>query len=101
MNRPQRINPMHSRRLAGAAACAALCASLWAGSVQASDVPKGIEQALATAQQEKKGVTLYVGGQVIGGGVLRIEPGQWVELKNQQFGRIVVRLDRIDGLAMP
>jgi hypothetical protein len=89
-----------TRRLAAAASRAALCTALWTGAAHASDVPKGIEQALATAQQEKKSVTLYVGGQVIGGGVLRIEPGQWVELKNQQFGRIIVRLDRIDGLAM-
>ena len=54
---------------------------------------------LAQAQQEKKGVTLYVQGQTVGGGVVRIEPGQWVELRSQQYGRIIVRLDRIDGLA--
>ena len=44
---------------------------------------------------------LYVAGQTLGGAVVRIEPGQWVELRNQQHGRIVVRLDRIDGVAMP
>jgi hypothetical protein len=70
-----------------------------AGVALADDVIKGIEQALSLAQQEKKGVTLYVQGQTIGGGVVRIEPGQWVELRSQQFGRIIVRLDRIDGLA--
>ena len=37
----------------------------------------------------------------ISGAVLRIEPGQWVELRNQQFGSIVVRLDRIDAVAAP
>jgi hypothetical protein len=74
-----------------------ICVS--AGVALADDVIKGIEQALAQAQQDKKGVTLYVHGQTIGGGVVRIEPGQWVELRNQQFGRIIVRLDRIDGLA--
>lgn len=76
---------------------ALICVS--AGVAFANDVIKGIEQALAQAQQEKKGVTLYVQGQTIGGGVVRIEPGQWVELRSQQFGRIIVRLDRIDGLA--
>ena len=67
----------------------------------AAEPMKGIEQALATAQQEKKGVMLSVSGQSIGGGVLRIEPGQWVEMKSQQYGRIVVRLDRIDAVMMP
>ncbi len=76
---------------------ALICIS--AGVALADDVLKGIEQALSQAQQEKKGVTLYVQGQTIGGGVVRIEPGQWVELRSQQFGRIIVRLDRIDGLA--
>jgi hypothetical protein len=76
---------------------AIICVS--ASVVLADDVIKGIEQALSQAQQEKKGVTLYVHGQSIGGAVVRIEPGQWVELRSQQFGRIIVRLDRIDGLA--
>ncbi len=78
---------------------ALICLS--AGAALANDVIKGIEQALAQAQQEKKGVTLYVQGQTIGGGVVRIEPGQWVEMRSQQYGRIVVRLDRIDALAQP
>ena len=47
------------------------------------------------------GVALVVGGQQIGGAVVRIEAGQWVELRSQQYGRIVVRLDRIDALLMP
>lgn len=67
----------------------------------AADALKGIEQALAAAQADKKGVTLYVQGQQIGGGVVRIEPGQWVEMRSQQYGKILVRLDRIDGLAQP
>ena len=78
-------------------AAALICIS--AGAALANDAIKGIEQALAQAQQEKKGVTLYVQGQTVGGGVVRIEPGQWVELRSQQYGRIIVRLDRIDGLA--
>ncbi len=71
------------------------------GLAVADDVPRAIEQALSTAQQEKRGVNLYIGGQVIPGLVVRVEPGQWVELRNQQFSRIVVRLDRIDAVAQP
>lgn len=72
-----------------------------AAAAVAAEAPRGIEQALATAQQDKRGVTLYVGGQAIGGAVVRVEPGQWVELRNPQYGHIVVRLDRIDAVAAP
>ncbi|WP_395702420.1 hypothetical protein [Aquabacterium sp.] len=44
---------------------------------------------------------VYVGGQAIGGAVVKIEPGQSVELRSQQYSKIVVRLDRIDAIAMP
>lgn len=67
----------------------------------AADVPKGIEQALTAAMQDKRGITLYVGGQTIGGAVTKVESGQWVELKNQTMSRIVVRIDRIDAVAAP
>ena len=80
---------------------ASLTLALAAGSASATDATRGIEQALAAAQQDKRGVTLYVAGQTIGGAVTRIEPGLWVELKSQAFGKIIVRLDRIDGIAAP
>jgi hypothetical protein len=80
---------------------AALAVALACAAAHAADVPAGIEQALAAALQDKRGITLYVGGQAIGGAVTRIEPGKWVELKNQTAGRIVVRIDRIDAIAAP
>jgi hypothetical protein len=39
-----------------------------------------------------------VSGPTIGGAVTRVEPGQWVELKNQTYGKIIVRIDRIDAV---
>ncbi len=83
------------------AVAATLCAAMVAAPARAAEPPRAIEQLLAAAQQEKRGVTLHVSGQIVAGGVVRIEPGQWVELRNQQFGRIVVRLDRVDAAAMP
>jgi hypothetical protein len=65
----------------------------------AADVTRGIEQALATALTDKRGITLYVGGQTVVGAVTRIEAGQWVELHSQQWGHIIVRIDRIDAVA--
>jgi hypothetical protein len=82
-------------------ALAALAIALAPVAYSATDAARGIEQALNAAQQDKRGITLYVSGQVIGGAVTRVEPGQWVELKNQTSGRIIVRIDRIDGVAAP
>ncbi|MES1264152.1 MAG: hypothetical protein ABUU24_00700 [Variovorax sp.] len=95
---------MHLRSLrlrAPRHALASLAIVLCSGGAHAADATHGIEQALSAAQQDKRGITLDVNGQTIGGAVTRVEPGQWVELKNQQSGKIVVRLDRIDGIAAP
>ena len=67
----------------------------------AADAANGIEQALASAQQDKRGIVLYVGGQTVAGAVTRVEPGKWVEMRSQQWGKIVVRLERIDAVAAP
>ena len=87
-----------ARRLLAASVVA--CAFM-SGVAHATDAVQGIEQALAAALQDKRGITLYVNGQTISGAVTSIEPGRWVELRNQQHGRILVRLDRIDGIAAP
>jgi hypothetical protein len=70
-------------------------------SVSAADLPKGLEDAMSAAMASKRGVTLYVNGQAIGGAITKVEPGQYVELRNQEFGKIVVRWERIDGIALP
>ena len=82
-------------------ALVALALALAAAGVAAADAIKGIEQALVAAQQDKRGITLYVAGQTIAGAVTRVEPGQWVEMKNQTSGKIIVRIDRIDAIAAP
>lgn len=93
------ITPLHLR--ATRHALAALAITLACGAAGATDPAQAIEQALKAAQQDKRGITLYVNGQAIVGAVTRVEPGQWVELKNQTSGKIVVRIDRIDGIAAP
>jgi hypothetical protein len=42
-----------------------------------------------------------VNGQTIGGAITKIEAGKYVELRSQQFGKIVVRWESIDGIALP
>jgi opacity protein-like surface antigen len=70
-------------------------------SVSAADAPKGLEDAINAAMASKRGVTLYVNGQTVAGAITKVEPGQYVELRSQEFGKIVVRWERIDGIAMP
>lgn len=70
-------------------------------SASAAEPAKGLEDAVSAALASRRGVTLYVNGQTIGGAITKVEPGQYVELRNQEFARIVVRWERIDGIAMP
>lgn len=96
------LSPLRKRTAAHALAALAMTLTVGAvGATTATDAARGIEQVLATAQQDKRGVTVYVSGQAIGGAVTRIEPGLWVELRSQSAGKIVVRLDRIDAIATP
>jgi murein endopeptidase len=81
--------------LAGAAVVLTSFAAL------AAETTQGIEQALNAAMQSKRGITVYVNGQAIGGAVVRVEPGAFVELRNQEFGRILLQWERIDGIAIP
>lgn len=80
------------------AACLAAVAPLRAGA-QDSDSP--LIKMLEQSQKDKRGVTLHVNGQAIGAVVVKLDGGQWVELRNQQYGRILVRIDRIDAVAAP
>ena len=67
----------------------------------AAEPSKALEDAFNAAMASKRGVTLYVNGQTIGGAITKIEPGKYVELRSQEFGRIVVRWDSIDAIAIP
>ena len=67
----------------------------------AAEPSKALEDAFNAALASKRGVTLYVNGQTIGGAITRIEPGKFIELRSQEFSKIVVRWESIDGIAMP
>jgi len=54
---------------------------------------------LEASQSEKKGVMLYVKGQAIPGMVVKID-AESVEMRSREYGRIVVRLDSLDAVAM-
>jgi hypothetical protein len=70
---------------------------------QSPGVPSGVLQAyqelFAASQKDKRGLMFYVRGQQIGGGVVRVIGNDAVEVRNQTYGRIIIRLDAIDGVA--
>ena len=60
---------------------------------------KPYQELFELSQQNKKGLNFYVNGQTIPG-IVTHAAADFVEVKNQQFGRIVIRVDRIDAVAM-
>ena len=49
---------------------------------------------------QKKGLSVYAGGQVIVGVFVKRIDANTVELRSQQFAKIIVRLDRVDAIAL-
>ena len=73
------------------------------GSSTAKEVRSMLQESysemFAKSQAEKKGLTLFVQGRPVVGLVTAIHDDV-VELRSQEFSRIVVRIDRIDGMAI-
>lgn len=49
---------------------------------------------------QKKGLSIYIGGQVINAIFVKRIDGNTIEVRNQTFGRIIIRVDRIDAVAI-
>jgi hypothetical protein len=49
---------------------------------------------------EKRGLTVYFNGQSVAGVVKNIIGGEAIELRNQTFSRIVVRLETVEAVAV-
>jgi hypothetical protein len=76
-----------------------LTAAVAADSLLLGKENDAMKELLEASQNEKKGIMLYLRGQSIGGSVVKIS-GDVVELRNREFGRIVVRIDAIEAAAM-
>jgi hypothetical protein len=76
-----------------------LAAALATGlAVDGKDLPV-LRSLLEASKNDKKGVTLWVKGQTIGGQVTNLD-ADYVELRSREFSRIVVKIEAIDGAAM-
>ena len=66
------------------------------GALSASAVEEVLNQSLA----QKKGMSIYIGGQVINAIFVKRIDANTIEVKNQTFGRIIIRMDRVDAIAI-
>jgi hypothetical protein len=79
-------------------AAAALAAPGFACSQEIGMNP--FEELFEVSRTEKKGLTFYVGGQTIAGIVMKVNGSQTIEVRNQTHSRVVIRLDRVDAVAL-
>jgi hypothetical protein len=61
---------------------------------------QAFRELLERSEKEKKGLTFFVRGQTIAGIVIRVVGTEAVEVRNQTFSRIIIKLDSIDALAI-
>ncbi len=91
----------------------AVAAALGAGAITGAtsagaQAPSPISVPAAAAYDElfnlsftqKKGLSVYVGGQIVVGVFVKRIDANTIELRSQQFARIIVRLDRVDAIAL-
>jgi len=50
--------------------------------------------------KEKKGLTFFIKGQTIGGAVTKQIGPDIVEVRNQTYSHVIIRLDQVDAVAI-
>jgi|GEM_PF-3378932 len=76
-----------------------------AASAPAIQVPMGscpasFVELFKVSQEQKKGLTFYIQGQTLGGLVVKAAGDGTVEVRNQEFGRILIKLEDVSAVAM-
>ncbi len=66
----------------------------------ASSVPPSFQELFEISQKERRGLMFFLNGQTVGGLVIRMIGTEAVEVRNQTYSRIIIRLDRIDAVAL-
>jgi len=67
--------------------------------VQPENARQAFQELFDVSAKSGKGLVLHVGGQTIAGVVTRVIGDDAVEVRNREYARIVLRLDRIDAVA--
>lgn len=70
------------------------------GTAGSAAVVQAYQDLFGISQKEKKGLMFFVKGQQIGGLVVRVIGNDAIEVRNQTYGRIIIRIDQIDAVAI-
>lgn len=62
--------------------------------------PAAVEEIFNQSLNQKKGMTIYIDGQVINGVFVKRIDANTIEVRNQTYSRIIIRVDRIDAIAL-
>ena len=58
------------------------------------------KELIELSHKEKRGLTIFIKGQTISGIVTQIIGLEAIEVRNQTFRKVIVRLDAIDAMAI-
>jgi hypothetical protein len=58
------------------------------------------KELIETSLKEKRGLTIFIKGQTIAGIVTGIIGLEAIEVRNQTFSRVIIRLDAVDAMAI-
>lgn len=58
------------------------------------------QELIAQSLKEKKGLTFFIKGQTIGGAVTKQIGPDIVEVRNQTYSHVIIRLDQVDAVAI-
>jgi len=62
--------------------------------------PASFVELFKISQEQKKGLMFYLGDQTIGGVVVKAAGDGTVEVRNQEYGRILIKLEEVSAVAM-
>ena len=58
------------------------------------------KELIEQSQNEKRGLTFYLRGQTIAGVVTRVIGTEALEVRNQTFSKVIIRIDAIEAIAI-
>jgi hypothetical protein len=58
------------------------------------------KELIETSLKEKRGLTIFIKGQTIAGIVTQIIGLEAIEVRNQTYSKVIIRLDAVDAVAI-
>jgi hypothetical protein len=58
------------------------------------------KELIELSHKEKRGLTIFIKGQTISGIVTRVIGLEAIEVRNQTFSRVIIRLDAVEAMAI-